>query len=279
MKAFFVLCTCFAGHALSAQSVHTNPVDTGFFGKPIDKNIRGTFRSLEVDAGGNIYLISTEGQLKKYSAEGDSLAAYNNVLKYGEPDAVDVNNPLRAIIKLKKYNTLVFADNKLATLGMLNLRKKGFYDVPATARSYDNNVWIYDNEKQELLKIDEAGNILLRSPDMRQSLGNIIRPQRIFDLNSSVLLYDSSRGFYFFDHYGAFKLSVVAPGWSSMQLVGNLVQGLKNGQLMSVDQQGKITSKHSISIPGMSHFRTSSYGPVLLINGIPAFYPVTDFNP
>ena len=91
------------------------------------KTIKGDFTYLNVDNLDNIYLITKTNQLKKLNANGDSVAVFNDVKKYGNPDYVDVTNPLKSLLYYKNYSTVVVLDRLLTQRNTINLRKQNIY--------------------------------------------------------------------------------------------------------------------------------------------------------
>ncbi|HEV2832543.1 MAG TPA: hypothetical protein VGW31_11235, partial [Hanamia sp.] len=49
--------------------------------------------SLAVDNLGELYIINTDNQLKKYNERGDSVGVFNQVTKYGRLTYVEAQNP------------------------------------------------------------------------------------------------------------------------------------------------------------------------------------------
>ena len=74
------------------------------------KTIKGDFTYFNVDNLDNIYLLSKTNQLKKLNENGDSVAIFNDVKKYGNPDYIDVTNPLKTLLYYKNYSTIRFID-------------------------------------------------------------------------------------------------------------------------------------------------------------------------
>ena len=64
------------------------------------KDYRGGITDFTVDNLGNLYFVYQNGQLKKLRPNGDSLAVFNNVRKFGKLYAVDVTNPLKVLLAL-----------------------------------------------------------------------------------------------------------------------------------------------------------------------------------
>src|SRR6478752_7060217 len=62
------------------------------------KTIKGDFSYFSVDNLDNIYLVSSNNQLKKITANGDSVAVFNDVKRYGNPSSIDVTNPFKTLL-------------------------------------------------------------------------------------------------------------------------------------------------------------------------------------
>src|SRR5687768_16101925 len=67
--------------------------------------IPGSFVGMEVDILDNIYLLTNGYQLKKLNANGDSMAVFNDVKRFGNPSYIDVSNPLKVLVYYKNFST------------------------------------------------------------------------------------------------------------------------------------------------------------------------------
>jgi streptogramin lyase len=132
------------------------------------KDYRGGISDFTVDNLGNLYFVYQNGQLKKLRPNGDSLAVYNNVRKFGKLYAVDVSNPLKVLLHFKDFNTIVILDRLLNERSVLDLRKHNLLQVKAIGQSYDNNLWIFDELEVKLKKIGDDGRMIDQSNDFRQ---------------------------------------------------------------------------------------------------------------
>src|SRR5688572_26898835 len=77
------------------------------------REFRGGITDFSVDNLGNIYLVYQNGQLRKLRPNGDSLAVFNNVRKFGKLHSLDVSNPLKVLLHFKDFNTVVILDRLL----------------------------------------------------------------------------------------------------------------------------------------------------------------------
>jgi hypothetical protein len=197
------------------------------------KTIKGDFTYFNVDNLDNIYLLTKTNQLKKLTENGDSVAVFNDVKKYGNPDYIDVTNPLKILLYYKNYSTIVVLDRLLAPRNTINLRKQNIFYVNNVTLSYDNYMWIFDEEDYRLKKIDEEGKILQSSTDWRMLFDTVPAPVKMIDRDNFVYLYDPAKGFYIFDYYGGFKNRLAFLNWTNVEVNGNNLYGFEKNKLYS----------------------------------------------
>ncbi len=190
-----------------------------------EKMIPGKFTLLDADILGNIFVISADNQLKKLSPAGDSISVFNDVKKYGNPTYIDVSNPLKILVYYRNYATVVVLDRFLAFRNSINFRKENIFAAKAIATSYDNNIWLFDEQDFMLKKIKDDGTLLQESNDLRLVLDEVPVPQRIVDQNNYVYMYDPGKGFFIIDYYGAYKNNIPLKGWNNVAISGNTLYG------------------------------------------------------
>ena len=173
------------------------------------KVITGDIVDFTVDNLDNIYILNSRNQVKKLNSNGDSVAIYNDVKKFGQATLIDVSNPLKALLYYKDFTTVVVLDRFLNAVNIIDLRKQNIFQVKAIGQSYDNKLWVYDELEGKLKKIDEDGKLLQETPDFRLLLGQAPTPVKIFDENKYVYLYDSLKGVYVFDYFGSLKNNIM----------------------------------------------------------------------
>jgi hypothetical protein len=162
------------------------------------KTIKGDIVSFTVDNLDNIYTLNSRNQVKKFNINGDSVAIYNDVRKFGTATLIDVSNPLKVLLYYKNFATIVVLDRLLNIRNTIDLRLQNILQAKAIGLSYDNKIWVYDELESKLKKIDEGGQLLLETPDFRLLLGQSPVFQKIFDENKYVYLYDSLKGVFVF---------------------------------------------------------------------------------
>ncbi len=201
----------------------------------LEKVIIGDIAAFTVDNLGNIYLLSSTNQVKKLNAQGDSVAVYNNVKKFGQASLIDVSNPLKILLYYPDFATIVVLDRLLNARNTIELRKSGILQVRAIGQSYDNKVWVYDEVDNKLKKIDEDGKLSMETPDFRQLFDQAPSPQKIFDQDQYVYLYDTAQGIFVFDYYGTLKNRIPVPGWHNLKVTGKYIFGSSASQLFRYD--------------------------------------------
>lgn len=197
------------------------------------KSVKGNFSYFNIDNLDNIYLVNENNQLKKINANGDSVAVFNDVKKYGNLDFVDVTNPLKVLLYYRNYSTVVVLDRLLAARNNINFRKHNIFFVNNITLSYDNYIWVFDEEDFKLKKIDEEGKLLQASTDWRMLFDTVPSPVKMIDRDNFVYLYDPEMGFYIFDYYGGFKNKLSFLNWTNVEVNGNTVYGFGNNKLYS----------------------------------------------
>ena len=89
--------------------------------KPL-KTIEGNIVDFTVDNLGNIYTISSNNQLRKLNANGEQIAVYNDIRRYGSIYSLDASNPLKLLLYHKNFGTIVILDRFLNVRNTVDLR-------------------------------------------------------------------------------------------------------------------------------------------------------------
>ncbi len=200
------------------------------------RSIPGNYTSMDIDVLENIYLITERtNRLKKIKSNGDSVAVFNDVKKYGNPSFIDVSNPLKTLVYYKNFSTVVILDRLLSLRNSINLRNAGIFKVNALATSYDNNIRLFDEQDLKLKKIDDDGNILTESNDFRQIFDTVPSPSFLVERDNYIYLYDEARGFYIFDYYGSLKNNLPFLHWQHIAVAGNRLMGFAGDTLYSYE--------------------------------------------
>lgn len=197
--------------------------------------VNGDIVAFTVDNLDNIYLLSSTNQVKKINANGDSVAIFNDVKKFGQASLIDVSNPLKVLLYYPDFATIVVLDRLLNVRNTIELRKQNILQARAIGQSYDNKIWVYDEVENKLKKIDEDGKLLQETPDFRQLFDTAPTPQKIFDHDQFVYLYDSAQAVFVFDYYGALKNKILISNWHNFKVAGKYIFGSAGNKLFRYD--------------------------------------------
>lgn len=243
MKRFFTIASLLFCLSAPAQ------IDSLFL---LEKFIEGEFTDFTVDNLNNIYLFNPSGQLKKLRANGDSVAVFNDVRRYGKVNSIDVSNPLKVLLYFKDFGTVVVLDRFLSKRDVLDLRKLGLYQVKAIAQAYDNGFWVFDEQEGKLKHLSDGGAIVDQFTDFRVLFDSMPSPQFIADQNKNLYLYDEQKGIYIFDYYGAFKKRIAFTGWKEFTVINNILFGRTERQLLRYEPGSLQLQEYTVPA-GMAH--------------------------
>lgn len=178
-----------------------------------------------VDALGNIYILNSANQLKKIGPDGDSMAVFNDVRRFGKITSVDATNPLKILVYYREFTTVIELDRFLNIVNTIDLRKQNILQAKAVGLAYDNNVWVFDELDAVLKRIGDDGSLVSQTTDFRQLFDSVPDPTVIRDQGGYVYLYDPAKGVYIFDHYGALKTHLDLRGWEDFDVIGTSLLG------------------------------------------------------
>lgn len=206
--------------------------------------IPGAITDFTTDNLGNIYLLNQDNQLKKLSANGDSLAVFNDVRRYGKIWSIDATNPLKLLVYYREFTMVIELDRFLNIVNTIDLRRLDILQAKAVGLSYDNNVWVYDELDAKLKRIGDDGLLIDQTTDFRQLFDSTPDPAVIRDQGGLVYLYDPAKGVYAFDHYGGLKTHVDLPGWLDFNVIDKSILG-RDSQRFFKYQLGTLDMQES----------------------------------
>ncbi|MFT3703575.1 MAG: hypothetical protein QM802_14525 [Agriterribacter sp.] len=218
--------------ALFAHAQTDSAIQASAFAEAPGKVSANNVLSFTADNLGNVYVLTTTGLLKKFNSKGDSLNVFNDVRRYGAVYSMDVTNPLKMLLYYKSFSTAVMLDRFLNRINTIDFRKTDIFQAKAIAPSYDNNVWVFDEQSAKLKKIGDDGKLISETIDLRQVLDVLPSPDKIIDRDGYVYLYDENKGMYIFDYYGVFKNALPITGIKDVQVINKTILGRKENKFV-----------------------------------------------
>jgi len=183
-----------------------------------------------VDNLQNIYLLTSENELVKYSPDGKEQYRYpNNTL--GKIGTIDATNPFQIMLFFPDYQNVLLLDRTLGLTGQFNIFRLGLFEVTAVAMASDNQLWVYDDVSFRLKKVSEDGEVSVESTDLSLALGRSIHPRFMMEKNQTVFMSDPKVGVLVFDVFGQYVKTIDLKGITDFQLFGKQLYFLKKKEL------------------------------------------------
>lgn len=85
---------------------------------------------------------------------------YNNI-QLGNIESINIFNPLKINVFYKDFNTVIILDNRLAEIYKIDFNTNKLYkNVSHVSTGYDNTIWLFDQDEQQLELFDYKLNII-----------------------------------------------------------------------------------------------------------------------
>ncbi len=200
--------------------------------------------SVALDKIGNIYIISGD-KLLKYNKEGELLSSFSDK-KRGPLQSVDPMNPMKICLFYREYAEVVLLDDKLSLIGEVMLKDCGIQQPMLMCASYNDGVWIYDQQDFMMKRIEGGKKVMLESESFLRLTGwkedpnskdankltpflMELHPQKMTEIDRSIYIHDPTYGILIFDQSGSFLRNINMDSISCYDKVNDiLVYFIKN---------------------------------------------------
>lgn len=244
-----------------AQEISSQRIDLDSNSFLLEKTIPGNYKYFNVDILNNIYVINKQNRLKKINENGDSVSVFNNIVQYGIPDFIDVSNPFKILVYYQRFATIVTLDRWLNLRNQVNLKSKNIISTHAMAASYDNNIWIFDEQNFKIKKCNDQMEMMLESIDLNLLTEKTPKPTLIVSTEKNVYLYDENEGFYIFDAYANYKTHLPLLHWKNISVNKNTIYGFVNQSLFSYSLESLTLNEYNLPV------NISSFNSIRVVNG------------
>ncbi len=181
-----------------------------------------------------VYAVTSDNTLIKYSPEGRELFRYNNN-RQGQLASVDASNPLNILLFYADYQRLVTLDRTLNETATIDLVNWDFYQTPVVATATDNNLWIYDESRRELIKVDAQGTRLAQSGNLVQLTGRVPQPVTLLHKRDRVWMSLQDGGLLVFSNFGQYLQLLPDTVQMPFQILENQMIYRKDDHLVALD--------------------------------------------
>jgi len=209
-----------------------------------------------VDELAHSYTISSNNTIVKYDQDGKKLFEYSdNTL--GPITNFDASNPLQLLAFYERFQTIKIFDRTMNLTNQIDVNKLDLFEIHAVGSSNDNNIWLFDELNQELLKIDRLGKIEGRNNDLRLRLEKNSTPYYIVEYKNKVYLFDKEHGILIFNNFGEYITQRAFNVTSDFRyLLGHLFYNVDNELISYALEDG---SKKNLSLPADTGINTNQY--------------------
>ena len=205
-------------------------------------------KSATTDQFGNIYLIVSNNEIRKYNPEGDELFRYSNS-RLGEITYFDVSNPFNLLVFFEAFNTIKFLDRTLSETGEFHLFNAGLFNAKCMSVADDKHLWIFDKDNFQLKKFSFDGRLVVQSQQLNQLLQKNLNPTIIKEIGNRVYLYDKKEGILVFDILGKFLHYFPYKGIVDFEVAKNRLFIFKDKKLTLVDMNFSGTKDVNYHFP------------------------------
>ena len=197
-------------------------------------------RFIEVDKLQQLYIVTDDHTLQKYSPDGELLKYYNEN-NIGAISSIDVTNPFQPLVYYGEYQIGVMLDRSLSEIFRFRLGDLNLYQIDAVGLSSDNLLWLYDPNSFKLKKIDKNLRTVTESLDLTGILENSFLPVKLVESDNKVFLFDPNYGIIIFD------------------LMGNYIKTIKNIDAEIIQLQDSelhyLDSNHNLNSLNISNLQ------------------------
>ena len=184
------------------------------------------------DNQSNIYAIKGD-ELIKFDKNGKLLYKYSNK-NLGNIDFVDASNMLRLLVFYRKFSQIIFLDNTLSINGEpLALDKINYQQTQLVCSSFNNGIWLYNQQNMEILRMNQSNEITQESGNLSNLINIDLLPNYFMEYNNRIYLNNPSSGILIFDIYGTYYKTFFEKNIKHFQAIGDMIYYISDKKVLS----------------------------------------------
>ena len=182
------------------------------------------------DTTGFFYIADQNNAITKIDSAGNKWFRYSDITN-GNIYSIDASNPFRSIVFYKQQQVIQILDNNLGLVSTIQLRKNNLMNISATARSSDNNIWLYDAVDMNIKKINDYGKLVAVSADIFQLVGHTPQITFMTEENHKIFVCDTTSGIIVFDEYLNYEKTIPIKPKTQIQVVNQSLFYIEHNQI------------------------------------------------
>jgi hypothetical protein len=181
---------------------------------------------ISIDEAKNIYVVDGP-KIMVYDPAGFHDYSFSNMYT-GTIHSIDVSNPEQILLFYKEDQGIRFINQYFRTIPQpFSLTEKGYQDVAAACVSDDDNLYIFENGKQQLTKLSTQGDFITQGLTLNEQIGQTIHPAYMLFRNGTLYVSDPEKGIFLFNPIGQYLETLPIKGVSQFRIDdGNLIYTL-----------------------------------------------------
>ncbi|MEL7121681.1 MAG: hypothetical protein AAFO07_19690 [Bacteroidota bacterium] len=204
-----------------------------------------------VDKLGQIYSVTDDGYVKKYDTNQQLVFEYSDKT-LGELSSFDIFDPFNILAFYEDYQLIRILDRTLNPFIDLELLDLDILNISACAMGQNGFIWMYDDQYTQLLKVNQAGEVISRSQPLSQVLGWIPSVDQLVFAQNSLWLRDQKKGIIHFDWNGQYV------GYDAVDNVNQLLVINSNQLLIQQGEEWKFYNLRSKALLPFSNINLTS---------------------
>lgn len=156
---------------------------------------------VELDASGNFYVVEGN-KITMYAPSGDIEYSYSNYYTT-KLHNIDVSNPHKILLFYKQDQKITLLNQYFRTEPEpFFLNEKGYENITAACLSTDDNVWVFDEKQQMLIKLTDAGEFITQGKTLIETFEEPVEPSFMAVSGDRIYMSDPRLGILVFDAIG-----------------------------------------------------------------------------
>ncbi|MCO5229791.1 MAG: hypothetical protein M9958_01415 [Chitinophagales bacterium] len=193
--------------------------------------------SVAIDPLQQIYYTNTKKQLIKISNQIEKTYSYSDLM-IDEHTSVIPQNPFKIILYKKEVGDFLVLDNRLNLSAKVNLFDLGYFSVTSLTVANDNkHLWVFDFDRQQIIKLDQQYNTVFQSNILTQILGKKINAIQLIEKEDKLYLLDNKNGVYIFDNMGNYIKNYPIENAEKIWLISGQIYFYRDEQIWQYDTQ------------------------------------------